>query len=172
MCVRTLGFSSSPARGAAEIKVDLPHPRNRLDPTFRQLVDSIYARMTQRAEPRPVALEGIHRTGVGMILNHVSSNVLSGLIETLAGAPYNGHADLPVLAGSLQFEADEIFHFGEALQLLKFAQLSEGDLMLTDAGKRFADLETDARKKLFAEHLISYVPIIGLIRRVLDERPS
>jgi NitT/TauT family transport system ATP-binding protein len=172
MCDRILVFSSNPGRVAAEIKVDLPHPRNRLDPTFRQLVDSIYARMTQRAEARAPAIEGIHGTGVGMILKHVSSNVLSGLIETLAGPPYNGHADLPVLASSLQLEADEIFHLGESLQLLRFAQLSEGDLMLTDAGKRFAHLETDARKKLFAEHLINYVPVMGLIRRVLDERPS
>jgi NitT/TauT family transport system ATP-binding protein len=110
MCDRILVFSSNPGRVTAEIEVDLPHPRNRLDPTFRQLVDSIYARMTQRAEPRTPALEGIHGTGVGMILNHVSSNVLSGLIERLADAPYNGHADLPVLAGSLHLEADEIFH--------------------------------------------------------------
>ncbi len=44
--------------------------------------------------------------------------------------------------------------------------------MLTEAGKRFAHLETDARKKLFAEHLMTYVPVLGLIRRVLDERPS
>src|SRR3981189_463438 len=132
MCDRILVFSSNPGRVAAEIKVDLSHPRNRLDPTFRQLVDSIYARMTQRVEPRAQAIEGIHGTSVGMILNHVSSNVLSGLIETLAGPPYNGHADLPVLAGSLQLEADDIFHLGEALQLLRFAQLSEGDLMLTD----------------------------------------
>jgi NitT/TauT family transport system ATP-binding protein len=102
----------------------------------------------------------------------VSSNVLSGLIETLAGPPYNGHVDLPVLANHLQLEADDIFHLGESLQLLRFAQLSEGDLVLTEAGKRFANLETDARKKLFAEHLMSYVPVMGLIRRVLDERPS
>jgi NitT/TauT family transport system ATP-binding protein len=171
MCDRILVFSSNPGRVAAEIKVDLPHPRNRLDPTFRQLVDSIYARMTQRVAKTP-AIEGIQGTGVGMILNHVSSNVLSGLIETLAAPPYNGHADLPVLAGHLQLEADEIFHLGESLQLLRFAQLSEGDLMLTDAGKRFANMETDARKRLIAEHLINYVPVMGLIRRVLDERPS
>jgi NitT/TauT family transport system ATP-binding protein len=107
-----------------------------------------------------------------MFLSHVSSNVLSGLIETLAGPPYNGHADLPVLASHLQLEADDIFHLGESLQLLRFAQLSEGDIVLTEAGKRFANLETDARKRLFAEHLMSYVPVMGLIRRVLDERPS
>ena len=170
MCDRILVFSSNPGRVAAEYKVDLPHPRNRLDPAFRQLVDTLYARMTQReAATLPAGIQGV---GVGMVLDHVSSNVLSGLIETLAGPPYNGHADLPVLAGQLQLEADEILHLGESLQLLRFAQLSEGDLMLTDAGKRFANLETDARKKLFAEHLLAYVPVMGLIKRVLDERPS
>jgi len=174
MCDRVLVFSSNPGRVAAEFKIDLPHPRNRLDPAFRLLVDNLYARMTQRAEPKSPSSGGTPAPGpgVGMVLNHVSSNVLSGLIETLAAAPYNGHADLPVLAAHLQLEADEIFHLGEALQLLRFAQLSEGDLMLTEAGQRFAHLETDARKKLFAEHLVSYVPVMGLIRRVLDERPS
>src|SRR6201986_4352561 len=143
MCDRILVFSSNPGRVAAEIKVDLPHPRKRLDPTFRQLVDSIYARMTQRAEAKTPSIESIEGTGVGMILNHLLTNVRLALIETLAAPPYNGHADLPVLAGHLQLEADEIFHLGESLQLLRFAQLSEGDLMLTDAGKRFAPLETD-----------------------------
>jgi NitT/TauT family transport system ATP-binding protein len=172
MCDRILVFSSNPGRVAVEIRVDLPHPRNRLDPVFRQLVDSIYARMTQREEPKAPLPGGAPNLGVGTVLNHISSNVLSGLIETLAGGPYNGHADLPVLAGQLQLEADELFHFGEALQLLKLAQLREGDLVLTDAGMRFAHLETDDRKKLFAEHLINNVPVMGLIRRVLDERPS
>jgi NitT/TauT family transport system ATP-binding protein len=172
MCDRILVFSSNPGRVAVELKVDLPHPRNRLDPVFRQLVDSIYARMTQREEPKAPVPGGAPSVGVGAVLNHISSNVLSGLIETLAGEPYNGHADLPVLAGQLQLEADELFHFGEALQLLKFAQLREGDLVLTDAGMRFAHLETDDRKKLFAEHLVNNVPVMGLIRRVLDERPS
>lgn len=172
MCDRILVFSSNPGRVAAEIKIEMPHPRNRLDPYFRQLVDSIYARMTQRAEPRPPSIEGIPGTGVGMVLHHVSSNVLSGLIETLASLPYNGHADLPVLASSLQLEAGEIIHLGESLQLLRFAQLSEGDLVLTEVGKRFANLETDARKKLFAEHALTYVPVMALIKRVLDERSS
>ncbi|MDI4237866.1 nitrate/sulfonate/bicarbonate ABC transporter ATP-binding protein [Bradyrhizobium sp. 31Argb] len=173
MCDRILVFSSNPGRVATEIKVDFPHPRNRLDPAFRQLVDSIYGRMTQRTDGKSTtATEMMSGAGVGTALGHVSSNELSGLIETLAAPPYNGHADLPVLAGSLQMETDEILHLGESLQLLRFARLSEGDLVLTEAGLRFANLETDARKKLFAEHLINYVPVMGLIKRVLDERPS
>jgi NitT/TauT family transport system ATP-binding protein len=173
MCDRILVFSSNPGRVAAEFKVDLPHPRNRLDPVFRQLVDTLYARMTQRPDTRPPTVANMQaNAGVGMVLDHVSSNVLSGLIETLAAEPYNGHADLPVLAGQLQLEADEILHLGESLQLLHFAQFREGDLVLTEAGRRFANLETDARKKLFAEHLLLFVPVMGLIKRVLDERPS
>jgi NitT/TauT family transport system ATP-binding protein len=52
MCDRVLVLASNPGRIATEIKVDLPHPRDRLDPEFRQLVETIYARMTQRPEPK------------------------------------------------------------------------------------------------------------------------
>ena len=55
----------------------------------------------------------------------------------------------------LQLEADEIFHLGESLQLLRFAQLSEGDLMLTDAGKRLPTSKPTRARRLFAEHLIT-----------------
>src|ERR1700746_353310 len=71
MCDRILVFSSNPGRVAAEIKVDLPHPRNGLAPAFRLLVDQLYARMTQRAEPKaPSSLGNIPGVGVGMVLNH------------------------------------------------------------------------------------------------------
>ena len=55
MCDRILVFSSNPGRVIAEIKVDLPQPRKRLDPAFRALVDDIYARMTPGLRARPPA---------------------------------------------------------------------------------------------------------------------
>src|SRR3984957_13323599 len=58
MCDRILVLSSNPGRIAAEIKVSLLHPRDRLDPEFRQLVDKIYALMTQRPEPKPAPTGG------------------------------------------------------------------------------------------------------------------
>ncbi|MBS1165369.1 MAG: transporter nucleotide binding/ATPase protein [Proteobacteria bacterium] len=152
MCDRILVFSSNPGRIASEIKVDLPHPRNRLDPVFRKLVDSIYAHMTRREEPKTTADTGIPGTGVGMVLNPVSTNEMAGLLEALAAEPFHGRADLPVLADRLQMEADELFHLAETLQLLRLANLSEGDLLLTDAGKIFTGLGTDDRKKLFAHY--------------------
>ena len=48
MCDRILVLSSNPGRVMAEIKVPFKHPRNRLDPAFRRLVDDIYAKMTAR----------------------------------------------------------------------------------------------------------------------------
>src|ERR1700743_3831962 len=75
MCDRILGFSSNPGRVAPEIQADLAHPRNRLHPVFPELGDSIYARMTQRAEPKVPAVEAGPGAGnVGMVLNHISSN--------------------------------------------------------------------------------------------------
>jgi NitT/TauT family transport system ATP-binding protein len=168
MCDRILVFSSNPGRILADIKVDLPQPRSRLDPSFRQLVDRIYGRMTARPTGTPMR-EG---SGISMALARVSSNVLSGLLEVLSREPYKGHADLPHLAASLQMEVDDLFPIAETLQLLRFVEIEEGDIHLTDAGKRFARGELEERKKLFAQHLVTYVPLAGHIRRVLDERAS
>jgi NitT/TauT family transport system ATP-binding protein len=94
------------------------------------------------------------------------------MIEEIAGPSYHGKADLPALAGSLNMAADDLFPVAETLQLLRFAEVAEGDIKLTAAGRKFADAEVDARKKLFSEHLLAYVPLAARIRRVLDERPS
>jgi NitT/TauT family transport system ATP-binding protein len=173
MCDRIIVLSSNPGRIAAEIHVTLQHPRNRLDPEFRQLVDKIYALMTKRPEPTAPGREGAFPgLGVAMALPQVSTNTLAGMLEEVAAEPYSGRADLPALADSLQMEIDELFPVAETLQLLRFAELEEGDIKLTPAGARFADLETDARKKLFADHLLAYLPLAARIKSVLEERPS
>jgi len=172
MCDRILVFSSSPGRVAADIKVDLPQPRNRLEPVFRQLVDDIYASMTEKPTGRS-ARDGVFPgTGIAMLLPRVSPNVLAGLIETVAAEPYNGRADLPPLAAKLQMEIDDLFPILETLQLLRFAEVAEGDVRLTEAGMRFARADLDEGKRLFAQHLIAYVPLAAHIKRVLDERAS
>jgi NitT/TauT family transport system ATP-binding protein len=172
MSDRILVFSSNPGRVIAEIKVNLPQPRNRVDPAFRAMVDDIYARMTAKTGAAP-AREGIFPgTGIGMSLPSVSTNTLAGLLETLEEPPFNGKADLPLLAERAQLEVDDLFHAAETLQLLRFADLAEGDLKITDAGRRFAGAGMDERKAQFAQHLVTYIPLAAHIKRVLDERPS
>lgn len=172
MSDRILVFSSNPGRIMAEITVDLPQPRKRLDPKFRELVDDIYSRMTVRPEGTPAREGHFPGTGIALVLPRISPNVLAGLMETVAGEPYHGHADLPALAASLQMEIDDLFPIAESLQLLRFAEVAEGDIRLPDAGKDFAKADPDQRKRLFARHLLAYVPLAGHIRRVLDDRAA
>ena len=110
--------------------------------------------------------------GIEMLLPRASANLLAGLIEAVAGAPYNGKADLPVIASALQMEVDDLFPVAESLQLLRFAEIEGGDIRLTDIGKQFAEAGTDDRKKLFQRQLLAYVPLAAHIRRVLQERAN
>ena len=173
MCHRILIFGSNPGRILKDLKVELPHPRARLDPDFRELVERIYVEMTAKAAP--AAQKRAERpagTGIGTILAPVSTNLLSGLLEAVAAPPYEGEADLPVIAASLQLEIDELFPVAETLQMLRFAEVAGGDIRLTAEGRRFAGLDTDERKRLFAQHLLNHIALAGHIRRVLDERPE
>jgi NitT/TauT family transport system ATP-binding protein len=171
MCDRILVFSSNPGRVIAEIKVDLPQPRRRLDPAFRALVDDIYARMTARTAP--AGREGnFPGTGLGMSLPHVSTNELAGMIEALAAAPNNGSADLADLARELQLEADELLPIAETLQLMRFAEIDGRTIRLSPAARRYDAADVDERKQIFARQLLTYVPLAAHIRRVLDDRAS
>ena len=174
MCDRLLIFSSNPGRVVGEINIDLPQPRHAQDPRFRAFIDRVYVEMTARprGEVRTGPKERFPGTGIGTVLTHVSSNVLTGLIEAVSAPPYNGKADLPVIAEEQHLEVDELFPAAEALQLLRLAEVEGGDIRLTEAGLEFARGETDERKKLFARHLITYVPLAAHVRRVLDERAS
>ena len=172
MCDRVLVFGSNPGRILSEIKVSLPQPRNRLDPSFRELVERIYVEMTARPQGPSTRQERFPGLGIGSQLPHVSSNVLAGLMEAVAAAPFNGKADLPEIASDLQMEIDELFPVAETLQMLRFAELEGGDLKLTEDGLAFAHAALDERKRIFLRHLLSYVPLAAHIRRVLDERAS
>jgi NitT/TauT family transport system ATP-binding protein len=172
MCDRILVFGSNPGRILSEIKVALPQPRNRLDPSFRELVERIYVVMTARPANTP-AVERQERfpgLGIGSVLPAVGTNLMSGLMEAVAAPPFNGTADLPKIASDLQMEIDELFPVAETLQMLRFAELEGGDLKLTEDGMAFAAAALDERKKIFLRHLLSYVPLAAHVRRVLDER--
>jgi NitT/TauT family transport system ATP-binding protein len=174
MCDRILLFSSNPGRIICEISVDLKQPRNRLDPRFHDLVEKIYAAMTARipTPPRIGTTTGTIASSINAILPRVSANLLSGLLETLAAEPFNGKADLPVIADELHLEGDDLFPVSDALQMLQFVEVEGGDIKLTDFGKQFVEADTDERKKIFQRQLLIYVPLAAHIRRVLQERAN
>ncbi|HXQ31352.1 MAG TPA: nitrate/sulfonate/bicarbonate ABC transporter ATP-binding protein [Steroidobacteraceae bacterium] len=173
MCDRILVFATNPGRIVTTIDVMIARPRDRLDPAFAALVERIYVEMTAKPGRGTVArVERAPGTGIDTVLPRVSSNLLSGLIETVAAQPFAGKADLPEIASELQLEIDELFPVAESLQMLRFAEVEGGDLKLTADGFAFADADGDERKRSFARHLLAHVPLAAHIRRVLDERAS
>lgn len=171
MCDRILVFSSNPGRVAAEITVELPQPRDRLDPAFRAMVDDIYARMTARPAAAQPSRDGLFPgMGIAMVLPRVSTNSIAGMIEEVDGTPFEGRASMAELADSLQLEVDELFPIAESLQLLRFAELAGADIVLTPAARQFAQADVDRRKAMFAQALLAHVPLAQHVRRILDER--
>ena len=146
-----------------------PHPRNRLDPAFRQLVDDIYAPDDTASGAnacRCAASAADHCDAAAKCRHQPDGGSDGGACRTA----YNGRADLPALAAVLQYEADELLPLGEMLQLLRFAVLEEGDIHLTENGSRFVAADTEERKQQFAAALMAHVPLVRMIRQVLDER--
>lgn len=173
MCDRICVFGTNPGRILSTLTINLPRPRDRQDPMFRALVERIYVEMTARDRGVPSARhDRFAGSGIGTILPRVSSNALSGLIETVAAPPFGGRADMPEIARTLQFEIDDLFPVAETLQMLRFAEVEGGDIRLTEAGLAFAGASLEERKILFERHLLNFVPLAAHIRRVLEERAS
>src|SRR3569833_2305333 len=170
MCDRVLLFSSSPARVSADIRIDLPQPRERTSPAFEDYVDRIYVEMTaKRVERMRQVQQG---ASIAMPLAHASPSQISGLVEALAAAKYDGKADLPDIAYEQELEVDELFPVAEAMQLMRLADVEGGDIKLPHKGKRFADSEMNERKEIFSRAIMNNVPLAAHIRKVLDERAS
>src|SRR5271165_4442268 len=169
MCDRILVLASNPGHIAAEIRVPLPQPRNRLDAAFHDIVDEIYSILTSRMT-ESIGVQSRMHGGLAQTLPQVSTNRIGGFVETLASPAYAGHAELADIARLLALEINDLFPIAEALHMLEFGEFKDGAIKLTAAGRVFAQSGTDERKRLFREHLIRFVPLAAHIRHVLDER--
>lgn len=168
---RILIFGNSPGQVVSEMQVAIPHPRNDQDPAIRQLIDNVYTQMTQ---PSTAPTGGIqYKTiGIGYNLPQVAASELTGFIEALAAPDNKQKIDLPQLAEELHLDVDDLFQLTEALEILRFADVSQGDIELSKSGKHFAHADILQRKTIFAAHLLSTIPLARHIKRVLDERPE
>ncbi len=169
---RIIIFGSSPRNIRTELMVDIPHPRTDQDPKFRPLIDNIYTLMTTSSSDVGAAYP--YKTiNFGYRLPDVEISEITGLLDKLYEPEYRDKkVDLPILADELHLDIDDLFPITEALEILRFAQVSKGDIELNAAGSAFADADILERKKIFANHLLSYVPLARYIRRILDERPE
>ncbi|AUG22193.1 nitrate ABC transporter ATP-binding protein [Burkholderia pseudomallei] len=169
MCDRILVLGAHPGRILAEVPIPLAYPRNRLDPELQHIVDGIYAALTSRLGDALAAPNG--KPGVpAQRLPNVSSHRLDSFVDAFVAHTRDGCAELPRLASALAMPVGDLLPLAVALHVLEFAELRDGALRLTAAGRVYAQGDAGERKRLFREHLEHFVALAAHIRQVLDER--
>lgn len=165
---RMIILGSDPGHIRADLPINLPQPRSPASHEFRECVDRIYTLMTTGFYEKMKHAQRERQIDLGYRLPDVDPSELSGLIETMK--TFEAKIDLPELADELMMNVDDLFPILETLEILGFAQVSEGDIHLTSLGQQFSEADLHARKHLFAQRLLATVPLARYIRRVLDEK--
>ncbi len=172
MADRVLVFASDPGRVRNQLAVFLPRPRDANGTEVRGLVDEVYVLMTAgtaRAGRTPTETA---RLSVAARLPEADVARMEGLLELLLDDPFGGRADLPKLAEASELTDDELLPLVQALSLLEFTRLADGDLHATPLGREYVDGSHAERQALFGRQLLAQVPLIAHIHHSLEQEPS
>jgi NitT/TauT family transport system ATP-binding protein len=178
MANRIILINSNPGCIQTEVKVDLPFPRDKQSLAFRSLLDKIYTLLTISERERLMKTRAKSRARdlkhpeYAYRLPEVTVAEITGLLEAMESREMNGHINLPDLAEALHLDISNLFPLTEILDMLRFAKISEGDLVFLETGRQFAAADILQRKQLFAKHLLQYIPLAHHIREVLDNNPT
>ena len=166
MADRIVVMDKDPGRVIANVPIDLPHPRQRKELKFLEMVDRIYAILAGQTQPEHVEL-GVApgEPGHTRALPHITINDLAGMLEHLAEMP-DGRADIYRLAREIKVDSDHLLRLTEAAELLSFATVGQGDITLTPLGETFAEASILARKEIFATR-IRRLPIFKWVMTML-----
>lgn len=167
---RIVVLGSNPGRIKAELTVDLDRPRDRRTPEFEHLVDHLYRIMTGKAaldmSPRSSAAEvNDERTPETVPLPHATVDGLSGLAEILAQV---GPCTLADVADDLGLRVDDFLPHSDALELLTFARITDGQIALTENGATFAGADIQASKTIFAATVRQFAPLVSVVANALE----
>jgi NitT/TauT family transport system ATP-binding protein len=150
---RIVVMDKGPGRVVAEVKVELPQPRQRKAPPFLEVMDQVYATLAGQTQPEHVEMgTAPGEAGQTRALPHITISDLAGLLEHVHEAPTH-HADIYKLATELKVDLDALLRLTETAELLGFATVAQGDITLTPLGETFAEASILARKEIFATRI-------------------
>ena len=161
MADRIVVMEKDPGRVLTEIQVALRHPRHTKDTAFQALVDRVYAAVAGKTE-EPAA--GATVPGQMTKLPTARINGMAGLLEKVKEE--GERADLYRLTEDLQLELDDVLPIVESAELLGFATVDQGDIVLRPLGQTYADASILARKEIMAGRVLR-LPVIGWIYETL-----
>lgn len=153
MSDRIVVMDKEPGRIIAEVKVELPHPRQRKSDEFQKVVDEVYAMLAGKTESEAIELgTAPGEQGHTRALPKIAISDLAGLLEYLSELPEN-RQDIYRLPEELKVDPNHIFSLTEAAEILGFAYVEKGDITLTSLGETFAEASIQARKEIFATRI-------------------
>lgn len=171
---RIIVLGRNPAHIHAEFSVNLPHPRDRKEPKFVELVDMIYRALTRQDHPELVTA-GSSATAAAtkkpyVMLPHTRPGGLAGLLEILVDQ--GGRADLHVLADELSLEVDALLPTVDTAVLLGLLKLEEGDAIITPEGDAFAKGDIQERKAIFRKAAVTNIPLLRQMEQALKAKSN
>ena len=165
MADRIILLSKDPGRVIKEITIDLPHWRDKKSYEFLEIVDDIYGILTGKPSEK-ISWRDRKRFNIPQ----ASVGSITGLVELVNDL--EGKADIYKLGEELLMDVEDLLPIIEACEILGFAEVREGDLILTEAGKKFADADVLERKEIFKELSIEKVPFLKQIVKVLQSKSN
>lgn len=162
MSSRAVVLTHNPGKIKAEIPLELPYPRDRNSRDFKFLLDKIYTILIKSPEEIPFLLAA----GRYQFLPHAKVGAIAGLIELVHDK--GGRVDIYALSSELSMEVDDIFPLIEASVILDFGEVREGDFILTEKGKNWAEADTLEKKEIFKDSALQNVQLIKQIMQVLS----
>jgi NitT/TauT family transport system ATP-binding protein len=165
MADRIILLSKDPGRIIKEIRIDLPHWRDKKSQEFLEIVDEIYSTLTGKPLEKILWKEKRH-----IQIPEASVGSITGLVELVNDL--EGKADIYKLGEELLMDVEDLLPIVEACELLGFAEVKEGDLILTEAGKKFAEADVLERKEIFKTLAIEKVPFLKQIVKVLQSKSN
>jgi NitT/TauT family transport system ATP-binding protein len=167
---RVVVLGANPGRVRGEVRIDIPRPRHPKNPRFAALVDYIYTVMTNpKADVGDVPAAAADQSRFP-IFPHARVGGVSGLLEIIADQ--GGREDLPKLAERLRLEIDDLLPIVDAAVLLGFAEISEGDVIITPVGKEFATADVERSWQLVRKQLVERTPFVPTILETLQQKKS
>ena len=137
-------LKGSPAHVVADVRPELPHWRDRESRAFLQVVQQLYAVVTEQAtRPR------VEHRALLVRLPSAPVGAMTGMLERLADD--DGRAPLSRLAASLQYDIEDLLGCVDGAELLGLAVSVDGDLELTTSGRAFVEASIEEEQDLFRE---------------------
>jgi NitT/TauT family transport system ATP-binding protein len=166
---RIIVLGRNPATIRADLRLPLQRPRDRKSAAFLLYVDYIYKVIMQpQVDVAPPTARVPGAKPAPQMLPHSRPGAVMGLLELLADR--GGQEDMYHIAEDLLLEVDDLLPIIETATLLGVATVREGDVLITDRGREFAEADINARKKLFREAVLARVGLIQQMRAALEKK--